>query len=82
MAAAAAPLTLSAEQIANIPVDKATCLKVGKVPLIAYKTDDGTLLVAPNKCRHFGGKFSPDIEDAATLKCSYHGAKIDAKTMT
>jgi len=73
-------LTLSAEEIAKLPMGTAACIKVDKVALVAFRTKD-TLLVAPNRCAHAGGKFSVDIEDAGTLKCSYHGAKIDARTM-
>ncbi len=80
--AAPPTLTLSPAEVASIPIDKAFCLKAGKQSLIAFKSGDGSLKVAPNTCLHMSQSFSPDVEDAGMLVCGMHGAKLDAKTMT
>ena len=56
-----AALALSADEVAKLPVGKATCLKIGKKACIAYKSADGALKVTENACLHMGGQFV--IED-------------------
>ena len=80
--AAAPALTLSAAEVAALPVGVATCLKIDKVALLAIKDEAGGLRVAPNTCAHMHQTLSPDVEDAAAMKCTLHGAKLDMKTMT
>ena len=79
---AAPTITLSSAEVASIPVDKAFCMKSGKLSLIAFKSADGSLKIAQNTCLHMSQSFSPDVEDAGMLVCGMHGAKLDAKTMT
>ncbi|XP_072022929.1 cytidine monophosphate-N-acetylneuraminic acid hydroxylase-like [Amphiura filiformis] len=46
--------------------------------------DDGELKACRNKCKHQGGTFIKDIEEApesCVMKCTKHGWKLDAKTM-
>ena len=55
-------------------------IKTQKKNYIIYKNKDG-LLIAPNKCKHQGGKFLIDIEDSNLLKCSRHGWELNPKNM-
>ena len=72
----ASTLTLPADVISGLPVAKGTCHKLGKVPLILFKSADGTLLVAPNTCVHMSQQLAPDVEDTGLMKCSMHNAKL------
>ncbi len=75
-------LTIPASEVSKIPSGKAHCLKVGKHSLIAFKAADGSLKIAPNQCAHMSQTLQCDVEDAATLVCKMHGAKLDASSMT
>lgn len=55
-------ITMTAAEIAALPVDAGTCTKVGKHAVIAYRSSSGELKVAPNQCAHASSKFTPDIE--------------------
>jgi nitrite reductase/ring-hydroxylating ferredoxin subunit len=78
----AAAITLSAAEIGKISAGSSACIKVGGQSIIAFKAQDGSLLVAPNKCQHFGMAFAPDLEDAGMMKCTAHNAKLDPSTMS
>ena len=52
-----------------------------QTPVLAYKSAAGELRVAPNRCAHMDATFASDVEDAAAVKCSMHGAKLDLSTM-
>ena len=45
-------ITMTATEIAALPVDAGTCTKVGKHAVIAYRSSSGELKVAPNQCAH------------------------------
>lgn len=51
------------------------------IPLIVYKHSDESLTICRNKCRHAGGNFVRDIEDIDVVKCSYHGWRLNCRTM-
>jgi len=51
------------------------------LPLIVYKHADHSLTICRNKCRHAGGNFIRDIEDLDIVRCSYHGWRLNCRTM-
>ena len=72
---------VSAAEVAGFPAGRGTCAKLGGVAVIVFKGADGALKIAPNVCAHMSAGFAADVEDAALLKCSMHGAKLDPSTM-
>lgn len=76
-----AVITLTAAEVASIPVEKAHCMVVAKKSLMVYKKASGELTVAPNACAHMGLRMSADIEDSGKVVCSAHGAKLDMRTL-
>ena len=74
-------VVIPAAQLQGYPAGKSTCAKVGGAAVIVFKAADGSVKVAPNKCVHMGAAFG-DIEEAGSLTCSFHGAKLNPSTMT
>jgi len=57
-------------------------LRCGKSGLIVFLNADGELRACENICRHQGGTFAPDIEDAGSIvKCTRHQWALDVSKM-
>jgi CMP-N-acetylneuraminate monooxygenase len=52
------------------------------IRLLIYQNEDKSLIISRNLCRHAGGNFVHDIEDLPEIvRCSYHGWKLNTKTL-
>jgi len=52
------------------------------IRLLIYQNEDKSLIICRNLCRHAGGNFVHDIEDLPEIvRCSYHGWKLNTKTL-
>lgn len=53
---------------------------VGGVELVAWRTPQGEILVAPDRCPHLGARLSCGrVDEAGALVCPWHGLKLQAK---
>ena len=78
----AAPLTISAADLASLAAGSSKCMKASGKNVIVHKAADGTLRATLNHCVHMNGSFVPDVEDATKMKCTMHGMMLDPATMT
>ena len=78
-----ATLTLPRALVDSVAPGATRCLSVEGGSVIAHRSRDGQLTVAPNGCQHMLDAFAEnaDIEDAV-LVCPHHGARLDCSTMT
>ncbi len=59
-------------EVEKIPVEKAFCAKHSGTAVLFYKTAEGVITCAPNRCAHMGFALSPDLEDAHLARCGTH----------
>ncbi|UJR20254.1 hypothetical protein I4U23_023385 [Adineta vaga] len=66
----------------ELPTKDQSKTKAQLIRLIIYQNDDKSLIICRNLCRHAGGNFIHDIEDAAEIvRCAYHGWKLNVQTL-
>ncbi|MBJ8337732.1 Rieske 2Fe-2S domain-containing protein [Antrihabitans sp. YC3-6] len=52
---------------------------VDGVEVVAWRAEDGGLLVGPGACPHLGAPLSLGKVDCGTLRCRWHGLALDSK---
>ncbi len=81
-----APLTevahLTEEEVKGLRAG-VNMVRRGKKCVIVHCAANGALRACENVCRHQGGSFAPDVEDATAciVKCTRHNWQLDVSTM-